>query len=112
MLDIDYLFSGPSTSATQARNRQRMTEAVYRDKRQERLQAFLWLAVAMAHVLIVTIAFCVSREEMLRELAQAPGAIIGLALWLGCDMVYISCFPKLYGDIQHELDRLEGKISS
>lgn len=111
MLDINYLYNGPVTHPSQIKHRQRMTEAVYQDKRHEKWQAFTWLFVSIAHIFIVMMTFSIS-HELSHELAQSPLAAFALAFWLCCDVVYIFCFPKLHNNIQYELDRLEGKISS
>lgn len=111
MLDINYLYNGPATHPSQIKYRQRMTEAVYHDKRNEARQALIWLAVAFSHLLIMVVSLAFV-HDMTHEIAQEPGAAICLAVWLLGDIVYIACFPRLSSNIQYELDRLEGKKSS
>lgn len=111
MLDPNYLYSSPMTHPSQLKYRMRMTKAVYDEKRQQLWQATVWLAVAIAQVLFMVMALAFI-HDLTHELAQSPGAIIGLTIWLIGDIVYICYYPTLHGGIQHELDCLEGKVSS
>lgn len=109
-LDTNALYRGKASGPFQERARERMTLAVYNEARNNRAQVVIWSVVAAVHIMIVL--FALGLPGFVEELKANPNYLIGLAVWLAGDVIFLAFAPKLYHHFQEIMDRLERKTPS